>query len=165
MHHQCRRQGGGGNRGSLPRAPSVRGAPNDAGLFQIRSGSLFSSQSRSISLTLLTQTSYIAHFILRDYTAQPLTRALFIVLFDLKPLNEDGNWQVCAVCMHARKGASEVPRTHFRACKIAKFLWGRAPKPPSHNLSCGPYFLYLPRAPTILSAALCIIISHRDNYA
>ena len=28
---------GGGNRGSLPWAPSVRGAPNSAGLVQIRS--------------------------------------------------------------------------------------------------------------------------------
>ena len=44
------RERGGGKRDSLPRPPSVRGAPNDAELFQIRSGSLFSSQSRSISL-------------------------------------------------------------------------------------------------------------------
>jgi len=36
---------GGGNRGSLPWAPSVRGALNSAELFQIRSGSSFISQS------------------------------------------------------------------------------------------------------------------------
>ena len=43
------------------------------------------------------------------------------LLFNLNAVNEDGNWQVCMYCMHARKGASEAPRTHFRACKIAKF--------------------------------------------
>ena len=36
-HTQCHRQGGGGNRGSLSRAPSVRGSPNSAGLVQIHS--------------------------------------------------------------------------------------------------------------------------------
>ena len=36
---------GGGNRGSLPPASSMRGAPNSAELFQIRSGSSFISQS------------------------------------------------------------------------------------------------------------------------
>ena len=35
--------GGGSNRGSLPRAPSVRGPPNSGELFQIRSGSSFTS--------------------------------------------------------------------------------------------------------------------------
>ena len=41
---------GGGQQGQFAPGPSVRGAPNDAELFQIRSGSLFSFQSRSISL-------------------------------------------------------------------------------------------------------------------
>ena len=40
-------------------------------------------------------------------------------------------------CMYARKEASEAPRTHFRACKIAKFPGG-VPPPPSHKLYYGP---------------------------
>ena len=53
--------------------------------------------------------------------------------------------------MH-KKGASEAPRTHFRACKTSKFSLGVCPQTPSHNH--GPRFLYLPWAPPILSAAL-----------
>ena len=49
----------------------------------------------------------------------PGARAPYIVLFDLKLLNEDGNLQLCMYCMHARNGASEAPRTHFRACKTS----------------------------------------------
>ena len=108
--------GWGGNRGSLPRTPSVRGTLNDAELFQTRSGSLFSSQSRSISLYSRLIWSKPA-FWLRAYaadanfkyctlyltwlaTAQPLTRAPYVVLFDLKPLYEDGNWQVCMLSVY-----------------------------------------------------------------
>ena len=58
---------------------------------------------------------------------------------DLKPLNEDGNLQVlCMYCMHAQKGASEAPRTRFRACKTSIF-WGHAPDPP-----CTIYMLWAP---------------------
>ena len=42
--------------------------------------------------------------------------------FDLKPLIEDGDLQVCMYCMHARKRTSGAPRTHFRACNISNFL-------------------------------------------
>ena len=92
-------------------------------------------------------------FILRVTIAQSTTvlaRVPYVVLFDLKPLNEDGNLQVCMYCMHARKGASEALRTHFRACKISKFSGRVSPDPP---LLWAP-FLYLPWAPPILSAAL-----------
>ena len=74
--------GWGSNRGSLPRTPSVRGALNDAELFQTRSAVHYSHPSLGpfhcihgwfevsllfgFALTLLTQTSNIAHFILRD---------------------------------------------------------------------------------------------------
>ena len=47
-----------------------------------------------------------------DYTAQPQTRDPYI---DLKPLNEDGNCQVCMYGMHAQKVASEAPRTHVKS--------------------------------------------------
>ena len=64
---------------------------------------------------------------------------MYVVHFDLKPLNNDGNLQVCMYCIHAQKGASETPRKHFRAFKILAFLAGVPPEPP-HN---GPHFLYL----------------------
>ena len=102
---------GGGNWGSLPWAPSVRGALNSAELFQKRSGSSVISQSIAsfkglfhcivdfksacffaLPLTLLTH----AHFILRDYCTAAGYRALYV---NPKPLNKDGNWQVCTYCM------------------------------------------------------------------
>ena len=46
----------------------------------------------------------------------PLARVPYVVFFDLKPLNEDSNLQLCKFCMHAQKGA---PKIHFRACKIS----------------------------------------------
>ena len=84
-------------------------------------------------------------------SAQPLAGAPYVVLFDLKPLNKDGNWQVGMYCMYARKGTSEAPRTHIRACKISEFL-GACPQTPLTQY--GPHFLYLPWPPTILSVAL-----------
>ena len=72
-------------------------------------------------------------------TAQPLTRALYIALFTLKPLNEDGNFQVCMCCMHARKGASESPRTHFSG--------GVSPDPPHTIYSMDPTFCNCPGPP------------------
>ena len=87
----------------------------------------------------------------------PLARAPYIVLFDLKPLIEDGNLQVYMYCVHVRKRASGAPRTHFRACKISKFPGGMPPDPTHTIHFSGPHFLYLPWAPPILSAALGVI--------
>ena len=75
-------------------------------------------------------------------------------------------------CMYARKEASEAPRTHFRACKIAKFPGGVPPDPPlTQAILWAPHFSYLPRAPTILLAALvggvdrvCVIKSITQLY-
>ena len=54
---------------------------------------------------------------LRDYCmCSPLARVPYVVFFDLKPLNEDSNLQLCKFCMHAQKGA---PKIHFRPCKIS----------------------------------------------
>jgi len=39
--------------------------------------------------------------------------------------------------MHAQKGTTEVPRTHFRECKI---FWGRAPRPLPSIYIVGPAF-------------------------
>ena len=63
-------------------------------------------------------------------------------------------------CRHAQKGASEAPRTHFRACKISKFSWDMPPDPPC-NLYYRPHFLYLTWAPPILSAA--VLTTRRRN--
>ena len=76
--------GGGGATGAV--CPSVRGAPNSAGLFQIRSGSSFISQSSFLRgpfrcIVDLKSACFLlhayaavanfknAHFILRDYCA------------------------------------------------------------------------------------------------
>ena len=95
-------------------------------------------------------------------TAYPLARAPYVVLFDLKPLNEDGNLQpagICMYCMHAQKGASEAPRTHFRACKSSKFSGGVPPDCPQTHLAqsilWAPLF-HLPWTSPILSGALTV---------
>ena len=45
-----------------------------------------------------------------------------------------GNLQVCMYCMHAQKGGSEAPRTHFRACKVYKFSERVPPDPLTKSL-------------------------------
>ena len=84
-------RGKGGGGGSLPRAPSVRETPNNAELFQIRSGSSFTSQSSFLRglfccIVDLKSACFLfrayaadtnfknAHFILRDYCAGPVRR-------------------------------------------------------------------------------------------
>ena len=69
--------------------------------------------------------------------------------------------QVRMYSMHARIGASEAPRTHFRASKISKKFLGHAPRPPSHNVYYGSHFVYLPWAPTILSVALSLVLEQQ----
>ena len=65
--------------------------------------------------------------------------------------------------MHAHKGASEAPRTHFRACKISKFS-GSMPSTPPHTISSmDPTFRIWP-GPTILLATLCIAIEFETSY-
>ena len=88
------------------------------------------------ALTLMTQTSQM-HTLSYVTTAQPLTKAPYVVLFDLKPLNEDGNWQVC---VHACSKRSL--RTHFRACKISKFPGGMPPVPPHTIYTMGLLFVF-----------------------
>ena len=123
-------------------------------LFQIRSCSSFTSQpsflKRFVSLycwfqvsqfccfalTLLTQTSNEYTLVLCYYCA---ATSPYVVLFDLKLLNEDGNWQVC---MHARKGVSEASRIHFRACKISKFSGGCPQTPLRQSIAWPPLFVF-----------------------
>ena len=65
---------------------------------------------------------------------------MYVIHFDLKPLNNDGNLQVCMHCIHAQKGASDAPRKHFRAFKILAFLAGVPPEPPHTICIIGPTF-------------------------
>ena len=108
--------GGGSNRGSLPRAPSVRGPPNSAGLVLVRSVCqshsslaclrdwfccIFDWSQPAFLPALFTQ---IMHSYLTWLLHSPLARTPYIVLFILKPLIEDGNLQayICTVCMHEK---------------------------------------------------------------
>ena len=92
------------------------------------------------ALKLLTN----AHYILRDYCTAAGYRALYVVLFDLKPLTKMATGKYVRT---AWKGASEAPRTNFRACKIVKFPEGMAPDPPQAIYSIGPTFCICPGPP------------------
>ena len=103
---QCRRQWGGRATGTVCPGPPVWGEPQTE--LNSFTGSLFSSQSSFLrgpfhcivdkvsllfrfALTLLTQT-WKMHALSYVTTVQPLTRAPYVILFNLKSLNEDGNW-------------------------------------------------------------------------
>ena len=78
-------------------------------------------------------------------SAQPLLGPVHGT-FRSETANEDCNWHVymhCMDCMHEQKGASEAPRTHFRANKISKFPWGRAPQTPlTQSIKGVPLFVF-----------------------
>ena len=76
-----------------------------------------------------------------------LYRASYVVLFDLKPLIEDGNLQVCACTKKSLRSPQNTLKSMY------KFPWG-VPRSPSHNPFCGAHILYFPCPPQILSAAL-----------
>ena len=160
VYTQFRRQVGG-NRGSLPQASSVRGPPNSARLVQIRSSSSVTFQSSFfkgfVSLYFRLKSAYFFCFgfyaagatsdSMHNYLRSPLARALYIILFNLKPLIEDGNLQVYMYCVHAWKRTSGAPRTHFRTCKISKFLGGMPPDPLAQSILWDPTFGIWPWAP------------------
>ena len=79
--------------------------------------------------------------------------ALCVVLFKLKPLNEDGNLQVFMYCMHAKRSLRTPPEHTSEHVKSQNCLVA-SPQTPSHTLCYGPHVLYLPWAPSILLAAL-----------
>ena len=79
------------------------------------------------------------HFILHE--------ALYIVLFDLKLLNEDSNWQVCMYCMHVRKG--QKPPEHTSEHVKSQFFFGGGergipPAPPCTIYRLDPTFCICP---------------------
>ena len=126
-------------------------------LFKIRSSVTFQSSffkglvllyfrvksacSFTLHFMLLTHKNAPLSYVATAQSTSPLARAPYVGLFDLKLLIEDGNLLVYMYCVHARKRASEAPRTHFRACKISKFP-GACPQTPSHNpcILLGPTF-------------------------
>ena len=78
------------------------------------------------------QTSNTAHFILHDYCTAtdkgPVCRTF-------RSETAKRRQKLAGMyCVYAQKGASEAPRTHFKACKIAKFHGSVPPDPASHNL-------------------------------
>ena len=107
-------EGGGGATGAVCPGPQCKGAPKQCRTCsnKIRSSVTFQSSfwvgfavfrvksvcSYALRFMLLTH-NYLS-WLLR----YPLPRAPYVVLFDLKPLIEDGNLQVyiCIVCMHEK---------------------------------------------------------------
>ena len=141
-----------GNRDSLPQAPSVRGAPTSAKLFQ---GSLFHPSLASLRgpfrhiidfksscffasrFTLLTQTSKM-HTWSYVTTAQPLTRALYVALFNLKKRQLAGMYVLYAC---SKRSLKSPQNTLEHACKISKIFWGHAPDPPhTQSIEWAPLF-------------------------
>ena len=104
------------------------------------------------ALALLTQASNIAHFILRDAAADqgPVHRTFRSET--AKRRRQLAGMYVLYVC--SKRSLRSPHAEHTSEHVKSKNFLGAYPQPPSHNLSYGPYFLYLPRAPTILSAAL-----------
>ena len=145
----------------MPRAPSVRAPPDSARLAQIRSVrqslSIASLKGwfRSNSLYFLsTEVSLLFCFAFYAADANnaqlsyaalrtPLARALYVVLFDLKPLIEDGNLQVNMYFVHARKRAPEHTSEYV---KSQNFL-GACPQTPLTQSVWGPKFCICPGPP------------------
>ena len=128
----------------MSQAPSV----NSAGLVQITS--VHQSHSSLVSsLYFRLKSACIFCFVFFTADANyltwllhsPLARSPHIVLFDLKPLIEDGNLQLYMYCVHAQKRASEPPE-HTSAHVKSQHFWGACPQTPSHNPFCGaPLFV------------------------
>ena len=79
-------------------------------------------------------------FYLAYQLRSPLARAPYVVLFDLKPLNKDGNLQVLYACT---KRSLSSPQTHFRACKTSKNFLGAYPQTPlSQSILWAPLFVF-----------------------
>ena len=145
-----------GHRGSLPQAPSVRGVPNSAELFQIGSSSSSTFQS---SFFMMFVSLYFVNFKsacffasrLRCWrmhplsyvtTAQPLTMVPYVVLFDLKPLNEDGNWQVYMYCM--KRSLLNPPEHTSEHVKSRNFLGACTQTPLKQSIVWAPLFVFAP---------------------
>ena len=96
--------------------------------------------------------------ILHDYCAASLQANATLYL---KPLNKDGNLQVCTYCMHAQK-VPETPTTHFRDCNILKFPGGMPPDPPHTICIMPPPLLYLTWDPPILSGVQVLTCTWED---
>ena len=82
--------------------------------------------------------------ILRDY-AQPLARAPYVILFDLKLLNKDGNWQVGMYTVCMRKKKPQKPPEHTSEHVKSQNFLGVCPQSPPNSIS--PTFCICPGPP------------------
>ena len=67
--------------------------------------------------------------------------------------------------MHEKEPQKHTwPRTHLREHVKSQTFLGACPQTPSHNLYCGPRFLYLPWTLHLLAAALGVTPSDVSQY-
>ena len=174
-HRHWRRWGGKGKTGSVCPGHSVGGgvAPNTAEFVQIKIrfmihclhsslASLYDLRGLFCYVVVSREPEFLlsicaagANFKLMHMCtctwllSSLLAKAPYLVLFDLKPLNEDDNLQVCT-CMcrlDVRKWAS---RAHFIASKIS---WGHAPRSPLiQSILWAPLLVYALGLPNPLVA-------------
>ena len=162
------------NMDSLPWAPSVRGAPNSAGLAQIRSGSSFTVQSSFFKEFVLLYCWFqvsllfcfaiyaadanfrLMHTLSYMTTAQPTSWGSLRHNFNLKL--KTATWRyVCTLYIYEKE--PHKPPEHTSEHVKSQNFPGHAPRPPSYNLVYGPHFLYLPWVSLILSVVL-VTITH-----
>ena len=115
--------------------------------FRLKSACSFAS--RFMLLTQIMHNYQNLTWLLRS----PLARAPS-VLFDLKPLIEDGNLQVYMYCVHARKRASGAPEHTSEHVKSQNFQGACPQTLLRQSILRGHTFCICPGPPPILSAAL-----------
>ena len=77
-------------------------------------------------------------------TAQPLARALYVILFNLNPLNEDGNWLVYmyGILYACEKEPLKSPERTSEHVKSQNFL-GACPRTPLiQSIAWAPLFVF-----------------------
>ena len=113
---------------------------------------LKSACSFALRFTLLTQ---IMDKNLTWQLRSTLARASYVVLFDLKPLTEDGNLQVYMYCLHAHKKKTQEPPEHTSEHVKSQNFLGECPQTPlTQSILWGPTSCICPGPTPILSAAL-----------
>ena len=159
--------GGGGNKGSLPRAPSVT-APKQCRTCsnKIRFAHISSVASLRDSFRCIFDWSQPT-FLLRvlccwrrlqitlTWLLRSLARAPYVVLFDLLKIATCR--YICTVCMHDEE-PQEPPEHTSEHVKSQNFLGACPQTPLVQSILRGStfFFYYLPWAPPILSAAMLV---------
>ena len=138
--------GWGGNRSSLPWAPSVRGAPNSAELFQISHHShpsLASLRGSFCCIIVFKSACFFAsHF--RCWRKFKLMHTLSYGSLCSRWLGPHTSY--FSIWNHQTKmrkrslRSPQRPRAHFGSCKISKFLGGRPPDAP-HTIYSPTFYI------------------------